>query len=169
MIKHLKLFLILVLTCLLFAACSNNGADKESEQLTDDTTKATVADKAESNIAQQTKEYILKGQEDIPEARQLQWSETFLNQVDIDAIYKKYIADGGKKDDIKSFAAYLTQNAPTPDNWQEMVKSDIAKDYDEKVSKIELLQDDLYQVYIEKDGSEIPYVVVNSRTGYYHG
>ena len=69
---------------------------------------------------------------------------------------------------MKEFANYITQNATPPNNCQELFEQDLYDKYGEKVTKLEHLQDDLYQAYIEKDGSEIPYVVVSSKTGYFH-
>jgi hypothetical protein len=111
----------------------------------------------------------LNGQDNKSEAEKIKWSETFLNQVNIDDVYQEYLSTGGTADDIQSFAQYLTLNAPILDNWEELAATDLLNTYDEKISHIEHLQDNLYQVYIKIDGSDVPYVVVNSRTGYFHG
>ena len=70
---------------------------------------------------------------------------------------------------IPAFAQYLTVHAPIADNWQEMTAADLLKSYDEKISKIELISDDMYQVYITINGADAAYVAVNARTGYFHG
>ncbi len=121
------------------------------------------------DMVQKVKEYLLHGQNDKPEADKLKWSETFLNQVDIDAVYRQYLSSGGKADDVERFAEYLTQNAPVPDNWKALFEADLMKSYGVKASRYTLIQDDLYQVYVNMDGTEVPYVAVNPRTGYYHG
>ena len=121
------------------------------------------------NIVQKTKEYILNGQIDKAEADKLKWSESFLNQVNIEAVYQKYTSTSDKPDDIESFAKYLTQNAPIPSNWKKLFEADLLKTYGEKISRYAPLQDNLYQVYVKKDGADVPYVVVNIRTGYFHG
>ncbi|WP_156625403.1 hypothetical protein [Clostridium tertium] len=50
-----------------------------------------------------------------------------------------------------------------------MLKKDLYEKYGENLVKVEPLGNDLYQAYIEKEGKEVPYVVVSSRTGYFHG
>lgn len=123
----------------------------------------------DENMSQKVKEYIINGQKDKAEADKLNWSEAFLNQVDIEAVYQKYISTSGKTDDIESFAKYLTQNAPIPSNWKKLFEADFLKTYGEKISRYAPLQDNLYQVYVKKDSADVPYVVVNIRTGYFHG
>jgi hypothetical protein len=124
---------------------------------------------SEQNVSEKVIDYIINGQDDIPAANKLNWSQIFLKQVDIGSVYKQYIAGGGNSDDIKSFAIYLTQNAPILSNWEDLFKSDLYNVYGETVSRLEPLQGDLYQAYIMNDGTEVPYVVVSSRTGYFHG
>lgn len=63
----------------------------------------------------------------------------------------------------------MTLNAPISSNWEKLFEKDLYDIYGEKVVRLEHLEDDLYQAYIKKDGAEIPYVVVSSRTGYFHG
>lgn len=50
-----------------------------------------------------------------------------------------------------------------------MFKKDLYEKYGENLLKVEPLGNDQYQAYIEKEGKEVPYVVVSSRTGYFHG
>lgn len=121
------------------------------------------------SIAEKAKEYILSGQKDRTEDKKLKWSKTFLNQVNADSVYKKYLSTGGKANDVESFAEYMTQNAPVPDNWKKLFETDFSNAYSEKVSKYEPLQDDYYQVYVKKGGSDVRYVVVNAKTGCFHG
>ena len=124
---------------------------------------------SEDNITEKIKNYIINGQEYKPEAQKIKWSKTFLNRVDIESLYKQYIDNGGQADDLESFANYMTLNTPIPSDWKDLFEKDLYDKYGEKVVKLEHLNDDLYQAYIVKDGSEIPYVVVSSRTGYFHG
>jgi hypothetical protein len=134
----------------------------------DEKTKDNVH--SENNITEKVKNYIVNGQENKPEAQKLKWSKTFLNHLDIESLYKQYIDSGkGKTSDLESFANYMTLNAPIQTNWKELFEKDLYDTYGEKVAKIEHLNDDLYQAYIIKDSLKIPYVVVSSRTGYFHG
>ena len=73
-----------------------------------ETTPAATSTPEAPAIIQETKDYLLRGQEDKYEAEKLHWNEVFLNQVDIQAVYDEYIAGGGKADDVLSFAQYLT-------------------------------------------------------------
>lgn len=124
---------------------------------------------AGSDIAEQTKEFLLHGQEDQPEADKLHWTQPFLDQVDMNVVYEQYLADGGKADDVTAFAEFLTENAPVPENWKELFEADLLAQYGVKPSSYEDLGDNFYQVYIMNEGKEVPYVGLNARTGYYHG
>lgn len=145
-------------------------SSSEGTQSADTSTiQETAVSDSEKDIARKTKDYLLNGQQDKPEADKLKWSEAFLNQVNIGAVYQKYLSGGGKADDIQSFARYLTQNAPVPDNWQELFAEDLLKKYEVKVVRYVPVQNNLYQVYVKISGKEVPYVAVNARTGYFHG
>lgn len=144
------------------SSSENNGTKNSKDNVKDKVT-------SENNIAEKVKNYIINGQENKSEAQKIKWSETFLNKVDIEGLYKKYTANGGKADDLESFAIYITQNAPIPNDWQDLFKKDLYDTYGEKVARLEPLKDDLYQAYVVKNGTEVPYVVVSSRTGYFHG
>ncbi|MDQ7092439.1 hypothetical protein REC12_02380 [Desulfosporosinus sp. PR] len=124
---------------------------------------------SEQAISEKVIDYLMNGQGDKPDAYKLKWSQTFLKQVNIESVYKQYIASGGNADDVKSFAVYLTKNAPILSNWKELFQNDLYNTLGKKVSGLEPLQGDLYQAYITIDGAEVPYVVVSSRTGYFHG
>jgi hypothetical protein len=89
--------------------------------------------------------------------------------VNIDSLYKQYKTNGGKAEDIESFASYITKNAPIQGDWQELFKKDLYDTYGEKAVKLEHLNGDSYQAYVVKNGSQVPYVVVSARTGYFHG
>ena len=115
------------------------------------------------------KDYILNGQGDKPEALKLKWSKTFLEQVDFKTMYDNYLAEGGNSDDIEAFAKYITLYAPIQSNWEELFKKDLYDIYGENLVRVEQLEGDSYQAYINVDGKEVPYVVVSSRTGYFHG
>ena len=142
---------------------STNTTDENSNiEDTDDTSNEII------DIDKEVKNYILNEQGNIPKAQKIKWSERFLNKVNINDMYNKYLSNGGVENDIKAFATFMTQNVTPPDNWQELFEQDLYDKYGEKVTKLEHLQDDLYQSYIEKYGSEIPYVVVSSKTGYFH-
>lgn len=149
-----------------FVLTVNNQSSKATTQNPGSNSKTEVS---EQNISGKVKDYIINGQGDKPEAGKLQWSKTFLNSVDILSLYKKYKTDGGNGQDIESFAKYMTMNAPIPSNWKEMFKKDLYNAYGQKVTRLEYLGGDMYQAYVDINGSEVPYVAVSSRTGYFHG
>lgn len=145
---------------------TNNQSSNATTQNFVSNSKTEVS---EQNISGKVKDYIINGQGDKPEAGKLQWSKTFLNSVDIVSLYKKYKADGGNGQDLESFAKYMTMNAPISSNWKEMFGKDLYNAYGQKITRLEYLGGDMYQAYIDHNGSEIPYVAVSSRTGYFHG
>lgn len=122
-----------------------------------------------SNISSKVKAYILGDQGGKSEAEKVKWSNVFLNKVDVDSLYKKYVADGGNKNSVEDFALYITKNAPVQSNWKKLFEADLGQKYGVKVTKLEHLEGDMYQAYISSDGKDVPYVTVNSRTGYFHG
>ena len=140
---------------------NSNNASEEINKSSDNISENTISEKV--------KDYILNGQEDKSEAEKLKWSNAFLNQVDIEALYNKYISEGGNAEDIKKIAEYITMNAPIPDDWEELFKKELFEVYGQEVVKLEHLEGDLYQAYVNIDGSEVPYVTVSARTGYFHG
>ena len=142
-------------------ASNSNNASEEINKPSDNI--------SEDNISEKVKDYILNGQEDKSEAEKLKWSNAFLNQVDIEALYNQYISEGGNAEDIKKIAEYITTNAPIQDDWEELFKNELFDVYGQEVVKLEHLEGDLYQAYVNIDGSEVPYVTVSARTGYFHG
>lgn len=142
-------------------ASNSNNASEEINKPSDNI--------SEDNISEKVKDYILNGQEDKSEAEKLKWSNAFLNQVDIEALYNQYISEGGNAEDIKKIAEYITTNAPIQDDWEELFKKELFDVYGQEVVKLEHLEGDLYQAYVNIDGSEVPYVTVSARTGYFHG
>lgn len=165
---------MLALSLILFSGCASSSGKADTD-LKDTKVKneAYTQEKdkvhSEQNISEKIKEFIINGQQNKSEAEKIKWSKTFLDKVDIESLHKQYLADGGNTDDLESFAGYITLKASIPNDWQELFKKDLYEAYGEKVVRIEPLEGDLYQAYIIKNGSEVPYVVVSSRTGYYHG
>ena len=153
---------------------NNNDVEKNNENNISDNSfnkdnkeKDTVVEI--EDVSNKIKDYIIKGQDDKSEAQKLKWSESFLNEVNIEKLYQQYINNGGEKNNIEGFALYITENAPILDNWEELFKKDLFNKYGEEVVRLEALEGDLYQAYVKKEGKEVPYVVVSSRTGYFHG
>jgi hypothetical protein len=154
------------------AAASASTSDASAPAQSADQSAApakSLADADHQAFFDQVTDYILNGQSDLPEAEKLQWSESFLKQVDQEPTYQDYLTAGGAAEDVQAFAAYLTENAPCPDNWQTLFETDFASAYGEKVVRYVDLGSDFCQVYVEIDGNEVPFVAVNTRTGWYHG
>jgi cobalamin biosynthesis protein CobT len=145
------------------------GATENSADTSEEKTSTSNDEITEENISEKVKNYIINGQENKPEAQKVKWSNTFLNEVDIKSLYKEYISKGGNVDNLENLVEYITLNAPIPSEWNKLFEKDLYDIYGEKVTRLEHLEGDLYQAYIKKDGTEVPYVVVSSRTGYFHG
>lgn len=122
-----------------------------------------------NNISKRTKDFILTGQGNIPDASKIIWDDTLLNRVNIENLYKQYLSKGNNKNDIKAFAWYVTRNAPIQNDWKVSFEKVLYNEYGYKVSKYVYLGNASYQAYIIYNGKEIPYVVVDSRTGRFHG
>lgn len=86
-----------------------NTSDKEIVENNNDTGTKEENNKA---IIKEVKDYILSGQQDKSEAEKVKWSERFLDKVDLEVLYKGYLASGGKKDNVEDFPKYITLNAP---------------------------------------------------------
>ncbi|MDY2631196.1 hypothetical protein [Clostridium sp.] len=191
-----KLLIYLLFSTLLLTACSLNKSanvektvDSSKKEVTNEVSNSNLEENDNSkdtneisqnntsdnsnslneNISEKVKDYIINGQENKSEAKKLKWSKRFLNEVNIEDLYSKYIKDGGNEEDIEELATYVTLNAPILSNWEELFKKDLYDTYNEEVVKLEHLEGDLYQAYVNKNGSEVPFVVVSSRTGYFHG
>lgn len=152
---------------------SNISYDKDEDENLSDTSEQEIPSlnesETEKNISEEVKDYIINGQENKPDVQKIKWSKTFLNQVDIESLYNNYRINGGDSNDLEEFANYITSNSPILSNWESLFEEDLYDIYGEKVVRLEYLEGDLYQAYIEKDGAEVPYVVVSARTGYFHG
>lgn len=147
---------------------STNTNSNKTEKSTNSNTNSQVnAD--DSSSKEKVIDYIINGQGNKSEAEKMKWSEAFLYKVDIDALSNQYIANGGITNNLENFAKYITLNAPIPTDWETLFKNDFYKRFGEKVVRLSYLEGDLYQAYVNHDGIEIPYVVVSSRTGYFHG
>jgi hypothetical protein len=166
--------LSLVFCCFIFTSCSVNAPEPEFTTVpqTNDPTAApqsTVSPADAMRMVQRTRDFILVGQTDRPEASQYHWTEEFLNLLDMESLYRSYVAAGAKADDVEGFAEYLTENSPVPDNWKDIFEAGFAEVYDLKIVRYEPIKDTYYKVYVELNGEKVPYAIVNSRTGYYHG
>lgn len=150
-------------------AVNNDDLNQANSTDTSSNTPQNSNGLANTDISEKVKDYITIGQNDKSEAEKYKWSTRFLNEVDIESLYDKYISAGNNGENIEDFAKYITLNAPILSNWEELFKEDLKDTYGEEVVKLEPLEGDLYQAYVNKDGSEVPFVVVSSRTGYFHG
>lgn len=148
---------------------TNKSEEEDFSQTNSNNTSQNSNGLASIDISEKVKDYIINGQNDKSEAEKYKWSTRFLNEVDIESLYNQYISAGNNAENIEDFAKYITLNAPILSNWEELFKSDLKETYGEEVIKLQHLEGDLYQAYVNKDGSEVPFVVVSSRTGYFHG
>ena len=145
-----------------------------SENTTDDNKSNQIATQNTSqpsqeiqDITKKVKDYINGSQGNKAESSRIKWNKTFLDRVEIGTLYNNYVNNGGKKDDIESFAKYITEYAPIYSSWKDMIKREIHNRYKKDIVKFVYLAGDEYQAYIEKNGKQVPYVIVSARTGYY--
>ena len=171
-----KIIINLLLLTLIITGCSYNNSQNRvittNNIINDNSLKnntKTRDNNSDKKIINEVKNYILNGQNDKPESNKFNWSKSFLDNVNLEKLYEQYISNGGKSDSMENFAQYITTNAPIQKNWKQLFEKDFSSMYNEKIVKIEPLNGDLYQVYILADNKTVPYVVVNSRTGYFHG
>lgn len=116
------------------------------------------------------KDYILNGQDDLPNADKLLWLPEFLNNlsdIEIMNLYLDYMGEGNDTNDVIGFAKYVTENAPTKPGWEKIIEDKIEELFEEKVSHFEHIERQYYNVYIE--GRDTPFVTLNNATGYFHG
>ncbi|WP_051624333.1 hypothetical protein [Clostridium akagii] len=191
------ILLVVTILCAIYfyeyksTAVSNSPQTQPSSEKSNEVSSIAKASYNSSNVASNTaqaeisnsntvndtvvkvKDYILNGQNNLSSAERLNWSKRFLEQVDIANLYKQYTTTEGNPSNIniKDFAKYITFNAPIQNNWQELFKEDLNDQYGPKVTVVKFvhLSDFLYQTYINQEGSEVPFVVVSARTGYFHG
>ena len=147
---------------------AKNSANIPAGLLVNEELKLQSASK-NSEFFDAVKSYILSGQERLPEVEKLKWSLEFLNQVDFNKLYINYLEAGGISDDTQEFAKYLTLHAPINDNWEELTKVSVSKNFGVEIIRFKQIDDCLYQGYAIIEGKEVPYITVNIRTGYYHG
>ena len=61
------------------------------------------------------------------------------------------------------------EDGAADDSWKAAFEKSLLENYGVKPDHYEELENGVYQVYVEIDGKVIPYVVVDSATGDYHG
>ena len=65
--------------------------------------------------------------------------------------------------------ASANDDSAADDSWKAEFEKSLLENYGVKPDHYEELENGVYQVYVEIDGKVIPYVVVDSATGDYHG
>ena len=119
------------------------------------------------NLSNETIEYLLNGQENVRESERLNWNPTFLRLVNLASLHQEFVASGGSSENMEAFAAFVTENAPIQENWQELFKADFLETTGIQITNLTALGNDRYRAYIEENGIEVPEVIVSARTGFY--
>ena len=65
--------------------------------------------------------------------------------------------------------APANEDGAADDAWKAAFEKSLLENYGVKPDHYEELENGVYQVYVEIDGKVVPYVVVDSATGDYHG
>ncbi len=73
------------------------------------------------------------------------------------------------EDTSEDKSAPIGEDTAADDSWKDEFEKSLLDNYGVKPDHYEELDNGVYQVYVEIDGKVVPYVVVNSATGYYHG
>ena len=167
---------MMLIVCLVLSGCTAEIKSAQTQSggqvipaLTQTTNAPDMTESNEKAFFEKTKAFILTGQDNLPQADQMKWAAAFLDAVDLGSEYQSYLSGGGKPWDTAAFAKYLTENAKAPENWRELFEKALLTDYSQTPSRYEDVGNGYYQVYVLIDGAEVPYVTVNSRTGWYHG
>ncbi len=61
------------------------------------------------------------------------------------------------------------EGEPSDDSWKEEFEKTLYEEYGVVPDHYEYIGNDVYQVYVKIDGKIVPYVVVNWKTGDFHG
>ena len=122
-----------------------------------------------AEISAKTKNYIASNQGKMAEADKIMWNTTLLNRVDMESMYKQYLANKGVKEDIPAFSMYITLNAPIQSDWKAVFEKAVYSQDGQKIVSYKYVGGDEYQAYIMNNGKASAYVGVNARTGRYHG
>ena len=70
---------------------------------------------------------------------------------------------------IEDKDAPTNEDTAADDSWKAEFEKSLLDNYGVKPDHYEELENGVYQVYVEIDGKIVPYVVVDSATGDYHG
>jgi len=99
------------------------------------------------------------------------WVQNFLDGQNLPVLYESYKRNGGNAEDVEAFGNYVTNEAPILETWQDLFNDNLYANFGYTASRIEPLEGSTirYQAYVIIDGTEREYVVVNARTGYFHG
>lgn len=135
-----------------------------------DTAGGSASSAAAEAFFQATKDYILNDQQNLPSAEQLHWLPSFLDEVDMPAMYQQYLKAGGQPQSTEAFASFLTANNPPPGNWQQLITQALASQYHVTANRFEPLSGypGYYLVYVDEYPDQ-SYVTASARTGYWHG
>ena len=71
--------------------------------------------------------------------------------------------------EAKTTESQLQEGEPSDDSWKEEFEKTLYEEYGVVPDHYEYIGNDVYQVYVKIDGKIVPYVVVNWKTGDFHG
>ena len=120
-----------------------------------------------SEIVNETIEFLLNGQVGVRESEKLNWNPTFLQQINLEQLHQQFVATGEAPGNIEGFANFVTTNAPILENWEELFRHEFFEANGTQITNLTALGEDRYRAYIEVNGVEVPEVIVSARTGFY--
>ena len=121
----------------------------------------------ETDMAQRVVAYILTGQGQVPEGDRLQWNESFLTQLNLEELYIHYLNGGNPRGDVVAFANFITEEAPIRPTWEIDIQLYMFRTHGTETTRFESLETGMYQAFTEENGIELPFAMVNPRTGHY--
>ena len=71
--------------------------------------------------------------------------------------------------EAKTTESQSQEGEPSDDSWKEEFEKTLYEEYGVVPDHYEYIGNDVYQVYVKIDGKIVPYVVVNWKTGDFHG
>lgn len=78
-------------------------------------------------------------------------------------------ATEAKTTESQTTETQLQEGEPSDDSWKEEFEKTLYEEYGVVPDHYEYIGNDVYQVYVKIDGKIVPYVVVNWKTGDFHG
>lgn len=154
---------------LALVACSKNSSSDDNEtKITDTSVTEATSDSEEANIIG-----VDKSLQDDSTTAEKSTNDSDATSSDSNATTddsSQSSADSSSNTNSDSTTSdSVTSDSSSDEAWKTEFEKNLLDNYGVTPDHYEDLGDGLYQVYVEIDGNVIPYVVVDSATGEFHG